>query len=234
MPNSYVITIKNNSDAAQDYSIFNAKPVINGKVQKDIYSNVFCNFSTAKNDTAEVTLSTQYKAVVGSHRQDGEAVQVKVGQTRDVNLGLANDDGTVTNGTTLEFTRAAENGAPTFSEDELASAGFANAFAIKCPANSGWAKSDAIANNWVIGLGLSSSEGMGPTATFIPEPGPTYQIQPSNTFYISPNMFIKGRLMDVAKIGDAIAIDFTKFPTGKVTIVHGKQGGLTIQKSGAF
>jgi hypothetical protein len=142
MPNKYQITIKNMSGSAQDYSLFNQKPIINGKVQKDVYSNVFCNFSTAPGDTAEITISTQYRAVVGTHKGSGDAVRVKVGLTRDISLGVVNDDGTVNNGTTLQFARA-ENGAPTFAADPLPSVGFANAFAIKAPSGAGWTKDDA-------------------------------------------------------------------------------------------
>lgn len=233
MPNKYQITIKNQSGSAQDYSLFNQKPIINGKVQKDVYSNVFCNFSTAPGDTAEITISTQYKAVVGTHKGSGDAVKVKVGSTRDISLGVANDDGTVNNGTTIQFTRA-DNGAPTFASDPLPSVGFANAFAIKAPSNAGWTKDDARDGNWVIGLGLDSSEGSGPSATFTPEPGVTYQIQPSNTFYVVPVMFEKGVVMDVAKIGETLPLDFTKISNGRVTVVHGKQGALTQQKAGDF
>ncbi len=85
--------------------------------------------------------------------------------------------------------------------------------------------------NWIIGLGLASSEGSGPSATFTPEPGVTYQIQPSNTFYLVAQDFEKGVLMDVATIGDILPIDFTKIQGSKVTIVHGKQGSLNIQKA---
>ncbi|KAK4124715.1 hypothetical protein N657DRAFT_670631 [Parathielavia appendiculata] len=232
-PNKYTITIRNENGSDQNYSLFNQKPIINGKVQEQIFSNVFCNFSTAVGQTAEVTISTQYKAVVGTHKGDDKSVQVKVGMTRDVTLGVMNNDGTVTNGTTLEFALAS-NGAPTFSAEPLPSSGFVNAFAIKAPADKGWDKSDAKAGNWVIGLGLSSSEGNGPSATFTPEPGVTYQIQPSNTFYLVAQNFEKGVLMDVAKIGDVLPIEFTKLPGPNVTIVHGRQGGLNIQKKPDF
>ncbi len=141
-PNKYTITVKNLNGSDQNYSLFNQKPIINGKVQEQIFSNVFCNISVPTDQTADVTISTQYKAVVGTHKGDDESVKVKVGMTRDITLGVTNNDGTVTNGTTLEFTRAT-NGAPTFSADPLPSTGFTGAFAIKTPSNKGWTKDDA-------------------------------------------------------------------------------------------
>ncbi|KAH7213097.1 hypothetical protein DER44DRAFT_882572 [Fusarium oxysporum] len=62
---------------------------------------------------------------------------------------------------------------------------------------------DATDRNFFVGL-ASSPDGAGsvPTATFRPEPGNQYQIQPVNTYYIAYGAtFQVGQLLDVAKLG---------------------------------
>ncbi|KAK4103805.1 hypothetical protein N658DRAFT_548374 [Parathielavia hyrcaniae] len=228
-PNKCTITIRNESGSDLNYSLFNEKPIIHAKMQEQIFSNVFCNVSTAAGQVVEVTINTQYTAVVGTHKGDDETVRVKVGLSRDITLGVTNNEGYIIPGTTLEFALAS-NKAPTFSAEPLPPSGLVNTFAIKSPANKGWDKADAKAGNWVIGLGLSSSEGTGPSATFTPEPSVKYQIQPSKVFYLVAENFEKGVLMDVATIGEVCAIDFNKQPGPKVTVVHGAQGALAIQR----
>lgn len=141
-PNTYTITIRNENGSDQNYSLINKKPIINGMAQEQIFSNVLCNLSTAAGQVAEVAIRPHYKAVVGTRNGDDGSVRVRVGMSRDVKLGEISSEGTVINGTTLEFALAG-NGTPTFSDAELPSAGIVNAFAIKAPTNKGWDKSDA-------------------------------------------------------------------------------------------
>lgn len=67
------------------------------------------------------------------------------------------------------------------------------------------------------------------SATFVPAPQVVYQIQPSNTYYIIPGEFAQSAIIDYTKIGNKVAVDFAKYPSSNVTIVHDSQGNLTIQ-----
>ena len=85
-------------------------------------------------------------------------------------------------------------------------------------------------DNYVIGIGGSSGGNTGPTVTFVPQPGVSYQIQPSNKYYVTFGNYAAGNIIDVTKIAKKIvAVDFTKLPN-KVKIKHDQNNVLTIQK----
>jgi hypothetical protein len=250
MPNTYSITIKNESGQEQDYSLFSKPPKVTGKVQPEIFSNVFATALASSPSISNFTIQTQYLAVVGSSTgTPRDAVQVNVTQMRGVTLGTVAADGTANPGTTLKL-GFAKNGAPTFEKDELKPTSDECAFAIVTPSGvfddktaigSKFEQSNPpgtreiltevrAAVNWMIGLGVGGSEGDGPAATFIPYPGITYNIMPHNTYYVIPTGYAQGSIIDVARIGESVEIDFTKYPKGKVVIVHDSKGRLTIQK----
>lgn len=41
MPNNYNITVKNKSGSLQQYALFNKVPIVSGKVQEQVWSNIF-------------------------------------------------------------------------------------------------------------------------------------------------------------------------------------------------
>lgn len=40
MPNNYNITVKNKSGSLQQYALFNKVPIVSGKVQEQVWSNI--------------------------------------------------------------------------------------------------------------------------------------------------------------------------------------------------
>ncbi|KAF4498677.1 hypothetical protein FAGAP_5155 [Fusarium agapanthi] len=93
-------------------------------------------------------------------------------------------------------------------------------------------RQDATENNIFVGV-ASSSDGNDrlPTATFRPEPGNQYQIQPSNVFYVATGSNLQvGQLLDPAKLGrQPMKIDFN-VRSAVVTINHTPDGQLVVAK----
>lgn len=128
---TYSIHIKNESGEQQNYFIFNDAPKINQKVSSDVWLNVFQCKATPKGQTCEFKFATAYGAVTGS-ADDPEmktGVSVSVGAPVPVNLGTANDDGTLASpGTSLKMTVV--GGAPQFTDDAPKQNGAIQAFEI--------------------------------------------------------------------------------------------------------
>lgn len=227
--NMYSITVKNESGSHQHYALFSKAPQVTGTVQGQVWSNVFATANTPKQQTAQFTVYKQYYAVCGSSNgSPDQGVQVSVGQTLPVTLGVKKPDGTVVHGTTVGLID--DGGAPAFSDTLPAASSYPNAFEIDTHPD--FTVQDAKDGNWLIGLGGSSNGtgSTGPAATFMPEPNVKYQIQPVNTYYVCFGDFTKGALIDVTKIGGSTCtIDFTHLPSS-VTIVHDAEGELVLQK----
>ncbi|OAQ73138.1 hypothetical protein VFPPC_12931 [Pochonia chlamydosporia 170] len=119
---------------------------------------------------------------------------------------------------------------PSFDKVPAPSAAWNNAYEVDT--GNDFTLEIATDNNFFVGL-ASSPDGSSsvPTATFKPEPGNQYQIQPVNTYYVTyGSTFAVGELLDVAKLPkQALQIDFTiRGPT--VTINHTPDGKLVIAK----
>ncbi|KAH7146279.1 hypothetical protein EDB81DRAFT_934207 [Dactylonectria macrodidyma] len=229
MVNKYNIKVINKSGAQQQYALFNKPPIVTGRVQGQIWSNVFAKGNTPKGSSANFTVYNQYYAVVGtSNGAPNVGVEVNVTGDREVQLGTTNPNGTAVPGTTLQLLVSED--APQFSDNPLPNGSYPNAFEIQT--GNDFTLQQATKGRYVIGLGGSKSgNGVdGPAATFVPEPGVRYQIQPLNTYYLAVGDFSKGSLIDVTKIGSTtVAVDFATSPTDDVVIVHDDHGNLNIQ-----
>ncbi|KAM0228815.1 hypothetical protein ACHAPO_010452 [Fusarium lateritium] len=229
MVNKNTIKVTNQSGAQQHYAIFNKPPIVTGKVSGQIWSNVFATANTPKSNSANFSIFKQYYAVVGTSQGNPEqGVQVDVNGSRDVTLGSTQPNGAAVAGTTLKL--LVQDDAPQFSDEALPNGSFPNAFEIRT--SSDFTLQDARNGNYVIGLGGTKNGNSvdGPAATFVPEPNVQYQIQPSNTYYLTVGDYTKGSLIDVTKIGGTIlTIDFTAYPSGAVSVVHTDRGELVIQ-----
>lgn len=138
MANQYVITIENNSDSAQSYALFTAQPEITGEVEPKIWNNVFATGNALPRQVTVFTVYKQYFALTGaSSGSPAAGVTVNVSGTQKVTLGVKNNDGTVTSGSTVKYITQKLNTAsgpvliPGFSDTKQPDGGLANAFQIK-------------------------------------------------------------------------------------------------------
>ena len=67
-------------------------------------------------------------------------------------------------------------------------------------------------------------------ASFIPAPHVSYQIQPTNVYYLTYGDYFEGSIIDSRMIGSQVICDFRQLPS-KVTIVHDETGELYVQMS---
>ncbi|KAF9766818.1 hypothetical protein IL306_000718 [Fusarium sp. DS 682] len=227
---TYTINIKNNSGAQQNYFIFNEAPMINSSVDANVWLNVFSRKATAKNQTCVFKFATKYGAVVGSADSDlTTGNSVSVGNPVPVVLGAANDDGTLKNkGTSLKMTVI--DGAPQFTDTSPPDNGSIQAFEIVT--DNSFTVAEAKNNNYLIGLG-GDTQGTGlsgPAATFVPQPGKSYQIQPVKKFWVATGDFQKGALIKVASVGTMIVpVDFSARESVSATVVHNDTGRMVLQ-----
>lgn len=226
MPNQYSIKIQNNSGNDQNYVIFAKAPIISGSVQSKIWTNVLDSAQTQDTESATFEIYKQYYAVCGnSHGSIEDGVKVTVRGAKNVDLGILNDDGTRTPGTTLKLT--VTKNAPFFDLNLPAPTAYPNSFEIDTQPD--FTMLEAKQNNYMIGLGGSSSGGdKTPAALFIPQPNVKYQIQPANTYYLAYGDYTPGALIDVAKIGETLAIDFAHH-SPIASVVHNAYGALVLQ-----
>ncbi|KAJ0305871.1 hypothetical protein COL5a_002674 [Colletotrichum fioriniae] len=229
MVNKYNITVQNQSGSQQQYVLFSKPPKVTGRVQGQIWSNIFATGNTPRGSRTIFSVLSQYYAIVAtSQGSPSMGVEVDVSSERDVILGSLKDDGTAVPGTTLQL--IVDEDAPQFSDSPLPNSASPNAFEIQT--GNDFTVALAKQGNYLIGLGGSrTGDGQdGPLATFIPEPSVRYQIQPLNTYYLTVGSYRKGEIIDASKIGGSIvAIDFTKLRSNNVVIVHDDHGNLNIQ-----
>jgi hypothetical protein len=231
MPNTYTITINNNTGSPQNYNLFSEKPTVSGVVKSDIWTNVYQTAeSTPDGAQASFEMWKTYYAIVGTWK-GGQKVGARVGitQTRQVTLGTTQGDGTPVPGTTLNMTVIATK-TPSFAKAPADSSAWDNAYEVDT--GNDFTLENATDNNFFVGL-ASSPDGASsaPTATFKPEPGVQYQIQPVNTYYVTfGTTFAVGQLLDVAKLPKSpLSVDFT-VRGANVIINHTPDGRLVFAK----
>ena len=228
MVNKYTITVKNQSGAQQHYALFNKPPVVTGRVQGQIWANVFATGNTPSNSVAHFQMLTQYYGIVGSSQgTPADGVVVDVTGERAVELGQLSSNGTQVPGTTLTLKVVDE--APQFDQTPNPNGSYVNAFEIR--SGTDFTIAEAKKGNYMIGLGGSKTGASdGPAATFVPEPNVDYQIQPVNTYFLTFGDYTKGAIIDVNKIGTVATVDYTQMESD-VTIIHDAHGNLNIQKT---
>ncbi|KAI8627448.1 hypothetical protein F5Y19DRAFT_443171 [Xylariaceae sp. FL1651] len=231
MENKYTITINNNTGSPQNYNLFTEKPEVTGVVKSSIWTNIYQTApSTPPDAQAYFEMWKQYYAIVGTWKGGQRAgAKVSIFQTKPVTLGSKGDDDTITPGTTLNLT-VLNNTTPSFDKTPAQSTAWNNAYEVDT--GNDFTKDVATDNNFFVGL-ASSPDGTSsvPTATFQPEPGNQYQVQPANIFYIDHgSTFAVGELLDVAKLSkQPLGVDYTVL-NKDVVINHTAEGKLVIAK----
>lgn len=91
MPNTYTITVQNNSGATQHYAIFNEPPEVSSTVSSKVWNNALKVANAGPGDSTTFTITSQYFAYVGSSTgvpgQDNVAVNVS--NSKAVDIGTA-------------------------------------------------------------------------------------------------------------------------------------------------
>lgn len=84
-------------------------------------------------------------------------------------------------------------------------------------------------DNYMTGLGLSSTGGKKASATFVPEPRKNYQIQHMHIYYLTFGDYVQGSIIDVSKTKAPKMIDFY-MNLADGTVNHDENGKLKIQR----
>ncbi|KAI8712500.1 hypothetical protein NCS52_01348400 [Fusarium sp. LHS14.1] len=185
----------------------NEKPEIVGVAKSSIWSNIYqVTEATPDGAIAQFEMWKHYYVIVGTWRGGEKAgAKVSITQTKGVTLGCCP-------GVTPSFEKAPAESSAWNNTSEVDTG---NDFTLEV----------ATERNFFIGLASV------PTATFKPEPGNQYQIQPVNTYYITyGSVFQVRELLDVAALPKKpLAVDFTvRGPA--VVINHNPDGKLVIAK----
>ncbi|KAK0639402.1 hypothetical protein B0T16DRAFT_337135 [Cercophora newfieldiana] len=226
MTNKYTITITNGSGAKETYALFNQVPQVTGLDQGMIWSNVVVTQNAAPGQQVTFEIVNDYHAIVGQQRQsDDGTFSVGSQGSVPVSLGQVQADGTVVPGTTLSM--VVEDDTPQFAATPLPNSSAPNSFEIQ---TGDFDAATAKHEGYIIGLGPAKVGGHihGPSATFTPEPRTTYQIHPTNTYYVAAGSYVQGALIDVTHLSSQTAVvDFTK--QTDYEIFHSDHGVLAIQ-----
>jgi hypothetical protein len=130
MPNTYNITIKNHSGSLQQYALFNQVPKVSGRVQDQVWSNIFAVDKAANRQEMSFDLVNEYNAIVGKKKRNPSgSVTVTVTGTEPVTLGTVQPNGQPVPGTSLIM--IVDQDVPQFSTDALPNSSFPNAYEIR-------------------------------------------------------------------------------------------------------
>ncbi|KAH7120240.1 hypothetical protein B0J13DRAFT_612649 [Dactylonectria estremocensis] len=227
MAKTYQITIINESEASQQYALFNQVPSVSPTVSTGVWNNALSVISLEHGETVLFTLNDQSYAFVGSSSKTPgtDGATVIPSDFENVSLGGLNTTGGEQKGTTLKtgifqwFFKFTGENAPIGGE---------GAFAVDTPLD--FTLQNALEDNWVFGFGKSVGGQPVAAATITPQPGNSYQITPVNTWYITYGPYVQGQIL---KIDEArtptVAIDFSQLPP-EVTVVHFQDGTFAIRQ----
>ncbi|KAK1754834.1 hypothetical protein QBC47DRAFT_360893 [Echria macrotheca] len=231
MPNTYTISVTNQSGNTQQYALFNEPPKVTANVDPKVWVNAVKVVPVGPGSTAKFTITSQYYGYVGS--SDGKPgqdnVAVSVAATKPMTLGSKALDGTATPGDTWNMDVI--SGAPQFTTKGN-STGKLGAFCINTAPGTdknNFSFQSAQENGWVIGLGKIVNGEELAAATIVPQPNCAYQVQPVNIWYITYGDYQSGQVCNFEMTGLTKAtVDFTS-GTSNAKVVHSAGGQITTQ-----
>ncbi|KAI0187155.1 hypothetical protein EV127DRAFT_483512 [Xylaria flabelliformis] len=218
MPNTFEITIINESGSSQGYLLFCAQPQISSGSGSQVFQNVWMTAPPivsnpqGKSSTTFV-INQQFYGVCGTSVSNlSSGVIVSTNDYEEVDLGNGQTPGTLLNFTTI--------GGANFSS-----------FSNKGPLNGGftisgdssWKLPDP--NNTFIGLGGRDMRGrVVPVATLLAAPSTTYNIFPKVVYYISTGSAVEGEIVDITSFGNVQLVDFSSSTYNSQTFIHQNDG----------
>ncbi|KAG6033869.1 hypothetical protein E4U41_006778 [Claviceps citrina] len=181
MPNSYKITVQNQTGGKQNYNFFSAQPVVSGGSSGTIWSNVMKSAKNTPNGGSAVfDVSTNYFAICGSFEGSPAAGgRISISKTVPVNLG-AKTGANVTLGSTVGLV-VNDRSACDFTPPTTPGQGKLGSFQVDTSYQPGneFTMQDSKDNNLLIGIASSKDSNIGTAmGTFMPYPNVKYQIQP--------------------------------------------------------
>ncbi|KAK1688039.1 hypothetical protein BDP55DRAFT_658439 [Colletotrichum godetiae] len=209
------ITVKNQSERAQQFLILNEKPTYSESVGRAWTTVWGCSPGTpGRHGTARFSVEEHYYAVCG---MTPEALQTNlIVNTSDfdkVNLGTGQEKGSLE---TLEI----QDGGVAFEKGDKRDLDKDGSFGIDITAYD-----SREYENVFCGLGMKSptpgeDQEVIPVSVWRPDSNQRYQITPKRIYYISTGHFIPGTVIDLVQLGRAVTIDFAGKKETVATVIY--------------
>ncbi|KAG5938670.1 hypothetical protein E4U53_007961 [Claviceps sorghi] len=224
MPNTYTITVKNQTGGKQNYQFFSSPPAVSGGAFGSIWSNVMKAANNTPNDgSAALKVANNYYAVCGSFDGPPSAgASITISKSLPVNLG-SQTGGKLTMGSTVSLV-VNDKSACDMKPPQTPGQGKLGAFQFDTSYEPGFefTMQDSKDNHLLIGIASSKDSDIHTAmGTFAPFPNVKYQIQPQLVFYVAAgDSFNVGDLVKVEMMATTQAVDFNARGTNDVTLVH--------------
>ncbi|MCJ1405410.1 hypothetical protein MMC11_008638 [Xylographa trunciseda] len=166
-----------------------------------------------------VDIPDPYYAYAITYQAPSHGSSVETIAKRAITLGKMQDDGTQTLGSTVQY--VVTDKVPDLADGALPE-GKVNAFEIRT--GSDFTEKDAKKGNFLIGYGSKDQAYQG----FTPMPASSYQIVPSQVFYLNFVDRNKSSTMISEISGNPLKIDFSALDS-PVSVVHNKDGEFVIE-----
>ncbi|MCJ1437391.1 hypothetical protein MMC27_006778 [Xylographa pallens] len=183
---------------------------------------VIANVKVPQEGSAIITLDIPdpYYAYAITYQAPFHGSSVETIAKRAITLGKMQDDGTQTLGSTVQY--VVTDGVPDLADGALPKEGKVNAFEIRT--GSDFNEKDAKKGNFLIGYGSKDQAYHG----FTPTPALSYQIEPSQVFYLNFVDETKTSTMIAEISGKPLKIDFSALDS-PVGVIHDKDGEFVIE-----
>ncbi|KAA8895544.1 hypothetical protein FN846DRAFT_818155 [Sphaerosporella brunnea] len=235
----FSIAINNRSGGKKNYAIFTAAPNVTPSVD-GMWTSIIAVLRGVANGSGDAFFSVpkQVYAICGTRNSDMKAQFInEVLDRRQVSLGIVSSNGKLEPGTALEV--EVSDGSPTFTTGtQPPPSGDEHAFCVRT--RPGFTLEIAKEGNYILGVGGAPNKleqkVSGSYAFFIPHPNVTYQIKPSNVFYIaSVSGEVQARRITTPDlISSACVVDFDILQTDDIQVVHDANGQLVVQTVSIF
>ncbi|KAL3456428.1 hypothetical protein BJX64DRAFT_294112 [Aspergillus heterothallicus] len=227
---SYSFTISNRPGVGQSYAIFSRAPTVEPFAQGLTSHAILIAHGVASiSGTAFVSIPRgSYYAICGTTHQD-EAITSHVFDRRPVTLSVL-DSPVPRHGTTCVTQVLSDGLSFALWSGPAGDRGEVSAFCIQT--GSDFTYEQATTNNFILGLGLSTSgtSQVGLYASFTPSPRTTYQVTPSKLFYVAAvKVQVNAPIRD-EDLSNACQVDFsTRSPY--VKLVHSDNNAIEVVDS---
>ncbi|KAK1754832.1 hypothetical protein QBC47DRAFT_413752 [Echria macrotheca] len=240
-----VITINNKSQGTASYGVYAEPPAISPRVAATTRIIACAHGVPSGQGQATIILSKNLIATCGIYNISSDVTDppdpkrktvgtgVEIIDQRHVDVTYKETDGKIVSGTCLEVDSS--SGTPTFVRPAYPAPAVVGAFSVKMRTD--FTPQQAASQRFFVGYSCSVRQDIGTYATFVPSPGQTYQIIPSNKFYVTLGTF---SVRDVVKLPDhlpapdTVVVDFDELATDQVTLVHDSYGKLNLQATPAL
>ncbi|KAK8017877.1 hypothetical protein PG993_014203 [Apiospora rasikravindrae] len=233
MPNSYKLTVINETGGPQDYAFFNDTPLVSGGVSGPVWSNVMKSaVHTPNGGRASFEVQNTFHATCGSFEGSPEhGGKITISKSVPVNLG-SKAEGNVTAGSSVALTVYNKTSCDLEPPTTPGQGKLGNfQLTTTCKPENAFTMQDARQNNLLVGIATSGGGSItNAMASFAPYPNVEYQIMPKAIYHVAAgNRFNVGDLVKAEMMSNSIAVDFVLRGTNNVTLIHGQDMKFTFQ-----